>query len=708
MKKDKEKILNYLQEVKTPLKLRRIYKKFKKIEQQRIDFILNSLIDEGKIIKIDKNKYIITGAIDFRIGKLSLNKDGYGFVDPIEGGKGIFIPPRYIGFALDRDIVKCRIMKNKKRDYGIIEEILERGSHKIVGKVIVKNKKLCVRPVDTKIHFDFKLDFKDTLIAKEGNYVVLSIKHISSPKIMPSVKIIENLGNDNPKIDIEILLRKYNIIPDFNDNVLYELDSLNETITEKEINSRIDLRDLLCFTIDGEDAKDFDDAVAIQKLTQNRYRLFVHIADVSYYVRPDSELDKTAYEKATSVYFPDKVFPMLPEKLSNELCSLKPFEDRLTMTCEMVVTAKGDVQKFKIYNSIINSKARLTYNIVQKIIDGDKNVRMKYPYVVNSILEMNELADILERKRLSRGSINFDMPEPRLILDENGIPVDVGKWERLKSHKLIEEFMILANETVAKFISDKKAPSIYRVHEPPNMDKVENFLNIFKLIGIKIPKYKKITPKFFQDIINSVAGRPEENLINFLMLRTMSIARYSTDNIGHFGLASLYYTHFTSPIRRYADLVIHRILKLLIKNKSVKRLKKFSKDNLELICKHITEQSINAQNAERDIVELKQIQFISKEIGNIFEGIITKITEKEIKIELIDSLIWGSVLLKDIKDDYYIVDDSHYFIRGRRNKKTYRIGERVIVKLIDVVEQERIVKFKLVRKVKPIKYPKGN
>ncbi len=699
----KNEILKFIKKYNSPVKLKKIYKYFRNISHTEIDRILDILLDEGAILKISKRKFIATKQRNFIIGKLTVYREGFGFVDPLEGGKGIYIPPKHIRYALNGDIVSCYSFRKRGKIEGRIERIIERGINKIVGKIVKHHKIFYIKPADNKIKIEFKLDIKDKFKVKDGDYVVAQLNFEPSPYKMPSVKIIENLGKEGPHLDIELIIRKYGLITEFPEYVKKELCQISDTIPEEEIRHRIDLRDQLCFTIDGEDAKDFDDAVAIHKLPNNKYRLFVHIADVSYYVKLNSALDRIAYQKATSVYFPDRCIPMLPEKLSNELCSLNPYEDRLTVTCEMVINHQGNVENFKIYESIINSKARLTYKIVQQILEGVKEAKEKFPYVVNALIEMKELTEILINKREKRGSIDFDLPEPELILDESGRPVEIVKSERLLSHRLIEEFMIAANETIATFMYNSGYPSIYRVHDPPNPEKVRDFIRFLRLIGIDIDG-RKVTPKLFQKIIRKIEGRPEESLINYLMLRTMAIAKYSSKNIGHFGLASNCYTHFTSPIRRYADLTLHRLLKLVLYKKYRAKNIKYWETRLDEICKNITDKSIKADEAEREVIELKQMQFISREIGNIFEGIITNISERELYIELIDTLVKGFVPLSEINDDYYVVDTKKYRIVGKRTGKIFRMGDRIIVRLIDVDFHNKRAKFKLIRKVKNIEH----
>ncbi len=697
----KNKILEFLKSYSYPVKEKKIYKEFKSYSVREIGKALKNLEDSGEIFKIRKGLYVSTKNREYVVGKLSVFRAGFGFVDPIEGGNGIFIAPRNIRYALNGDIVKCYIFNNKKKTEGKIEQIFERGNNKLVGIIIKKRKDLLFSPIDKRVNYNFRLDVTDRVKVKEGDYTVAKIEFNQDPNKRPKIKIVENLGKEAPGMDIELILRKYNIITNFSKEELKEADAISEVIPEKEIEKRIDLRGQLCFTIDGDDAKDFDDAVAIQKLKDNRYRLFVHIADVSYYVRTGTKLDNSAYKRGTSVYFPGRCIPMLPEKISNGVCSLNPYQDRLTVSCEMVVNSEGEVEEYKIYKSIINSKARLTYRTVQNIFDGIEEPKRDFPYLINALYEMKELAEILIKKRRERGSIDFDMDDPDVILDSRGMPIEITVSERFFSHRLIEEFMILANETVATFMLNSGVPSIYRVHDTPKQDKVEEFLRFLKFIGVDID-IKSITPKLFQNVLLKIEGKPEENLVHYLMLRTMSLAKYSPINTGHFGLASKCYTHFTSPIRRYADLTLHRLLKLVLDNKFNSKAIVYWKERLNNIANDVTELSANADNVEREIIAVKQLQFISKLIGDIFEGIITQLNNKEISIELIDSLIRGFIPVND--DDNYIFDQKNFSLIDNKKKSSLQIGNRVIVRLLDVNIDEMRAKFKLIRKVKEIKY----
>nr|WP_283401112.1 ribonuclease R [Desulfurobacterium pacificum] len=551
------------------------------------------------------------------------------------------------------------------------------------------------------MRYDVLLTHEDCKKVEDGDYVVVEIVSYPSETRGPVGKVIENLGKKGAKLDIELIIRKFDLPVEFPPEVLEEAEKIPEKVTEKEIKDRVDLRDQLCFTIDGETAKDFDDAVAIEKLPNGNYKLFVHIADVSHYVKPGSALDLEAYKRGTSVYFPDRCIPMLPEKLSNGICSLNPGVDRLTFTCEMEINKKGIVIDYKIYESVIHSKARLTYTIAQKIIDGDEEAQKQFPHVVEPLKHMYELAQILHRKRYKRGSLDFDLPEPVVVLNAEGEPVDIYKAERLWSHRIIEEFMIVANETVAEYMFWTDYPSIYRVHESPDREKLQEFLNFVRSLGIRVPAVKNdIQPKLLQKILEQVEGKPEEKLVNYLMLRTMARAKYSPDNIGHFGLASTHYTHFTSPIRRYADLQLHRLVKMALKGEFTPESIPAWEEKLEIVCKHVTERSINADEAERDVIELKKLQFAANHIGEVFEAIITGVTEQGLYVETIEQVIPGFVHVTNLKNDYYMCIPKQYCLVGEKSGTVFRIGDRVLVKLLNVDLENRKAEFEMVRKLK--------
>jgi ribonuclease R len=699
-----EKIFEALRKLNKPLRAREIAK-FLGIpaeEREALRRKLKEMVKSGKLIKLKGAKFALPEKLNIVVGKFCAFKEGFGFVDPLEGGKGVFIPGRNVSGAMNGDIVAAQVIKELPggKKEGKIVSIIERAVKKIVGRVEKLKRQCFVIPEDKRIRYDVILTGEDCKEVEDKDYVVVEIISYPSDTRNPVGKVIENLGKEGPKLDIELIIRKYDIPSQFPEKVLREAEKIPDRVTEGEIQGRVDLRDQICFTIDGETARDFDDAVAIEKLENGNFKLFVHIADVSHYVKQGTELDREAYRRGTSVYFPDRCIPMLPEKLSNGICSLNPNVDRLTFTCEMEINRKGTVIDYRIYESVIHSKARLTYTVAQKIIDGDKDLSSKYPHVVEPLKLMYELSKILNRKRVKRGSLDFDLPEPVVVLNAEGEPVDIYKAERLWSHRLIEEFMITANETVAEFMFWADYPSVYRIHESPDRDKLLEFMNFVKSLGLKAPSIKNdIQPKILQKILKQVEGKPEEKLINYLMLRTMARAKYSPDNVGHFGLASTCYTHFTSPIRRYADLQLHRMVKMALKGEFNEENVKYWEEELEIICKHITERSINADEAERDVIEMKQLQFAKNHVGEVFEGIITGVTEQGLFLETIEYLIPGFIHVTQLKNDYYICIPKQYCLVGEKTGVVFRIGDRVLAKLLSVDIENRKAQFELERKM---------
>ncbi|WP_456460324.1 ribonuclease R [Desulfurobacterium sp.] len=701
-----KRIFEALHKLNKPLKAREIAK-FLGIppeEREALREKLKEMAKSGKLVKLKGAKYALPEKLNLLVGKLCAYKEGFGFVDPLEGGKGVFVPGRNMAGAMNGDIVAVQVVKEGKdgKREGKIVSIIDRAVKKVVGRVEKYKKHCFVVPEDKRIRYDVILTSEDFKNVEDGDYVVAEIISYPSETRGPVGRVIENLGKSGPKLDIELIIRKYDLPVEFPQEVLEEAEKIPQEVSISDIKGRVDLREQLTFTIDGETARDFDDAVAIEKLPNGNYRLFVHIADVSHYVKPGSALDKEAYNRGTSVYFPDRCIPMLPERLSNGICSLNPDVDRLTFTCEMEINRHGIVVDYKIYESVIHSKARLTYNIAQKIIDGDEEAKRDFPHVVESLNHMYRLAQILHRKRYKRGSIDFDLPEPVVVLNAEGEPIDIYKAERLWSHRLIEEFMIIANETVAEFMFWADYPSVYRIHESPDREKLTEFLNFVKSLGIKVPNIKNdVQPKLLQKILEQVAGKPEEKLVNYLMLRTMARAKYSPDNIGHFGLASTCYTHFTSPIRRYADLQLHRLIKMALKGEFNSDNISFWEEKLERICKHITERSINADEAERDVVQLKQLQYAVNHVGEVFESIVTGVSEQGLFIETVEELIPGFVHVSSLKNDYYICIPKQYCLLGERTKTLFRIGDRVLAKLVGVDVENRKAEFEIVKKLQP-------
>jgi len=652
---------------------------------------LEDLLREGLIVKIRGERYGLPEKMNLVTGTLQGHPYGYGFVIPdAEGEPDVYIPRRYMMGAMHGDKVVARIESKPPggKPVGRIIRILERFHKKIVGRFERGINFGFVVPLDKKIFHDIYVARGNFKKARDGEIVVAEIISYPERNRNPEGKIIKVIGPPAlPGIDTDIIMEEYELPREFPSHVMEEAESLPERVTPAMRRGRVDLRHLKTVTIDGERARDFDDAVSVEKYEDDSIRLWVHIADVSHYVPWDSHLDLEARSRGTSVYFPDMVIPMFPEKLSNGICSLNPQEDRLTVTVEMLFDKKGNRLQYNIYESVIVSDERMTYTNVKKIlVDRDPELMERYKDLVDSFKIMEELCLRLRKKRMQRGSIDFDLPEPEIIMDIQGKPIDIIRAERNIAHRIIEEFMIAANETVAQHMAGRDF--IYRIHEPPDSDKVLEFNEFVTSLGYSY-KLNPSNPKTFQRLLKKFEGKPEERLINQLLLRTMKQARYSTENLGHFGLASSHYTHFTSPIRRYPDLVVHRLLKRTLK----RRRKGYVPDIslLEDIARHSSERERIAMEAERDAVDFKKLEFMKDKIGEKYNGIISGVTAFGLFVELEDIPVEGLVRVTSMYDDFYRLDEKGHRLVGERTGKTFRLGDKVRVKVVNVdVENKKI------------------
>ncbi len=647
--------------------------------------ILSELTAEGKIYKTKKNKYIaVENDSQLETGVLSCNSSrGFGFVRCEGEDNDIFISLDGMNGAYDRDRVLVHIDKkssaNSRRE-GHIIEILERGNEQIVGVIKgIKSGKYAVLPDRREFFSDIFVLPEKAMGAKKGDRVLVSVDKYSD-KGQPFGSVISLLGNSDSIIsclDGVLLSNSYSkTFPEF---VLDEADILPESVTDDDITDREDLRDLLTFTVDGDDSRDFDDAVSLETLDNKNVRLGVHIADVTHYVAEDSNLDKEALKRATSVYFPHMVIPMLPKKLSNGICSLNPDTDRLTLSVFMEFDSDANMHSHKIVKSVIHSHARMTYNNVNKIFDGDDELRSEYSEITPVLERMNELSKKLIQKRKERGAIDFDFPETKIICDDEANPVEVEKVERGDSHKLIESFMLVANETVAETAFWSELPFIYRVHEAPDTEKLTDFNNFIKNLGYSIKgkaDSETIHPKALQDIAEAVKGTPEETMISKMMLRSLMKACYRDTNDGHFGLSARYYCHFTSPIRRYPDLFIHRVLKDFISGRfdEEKRIK-YAKKAVEasLIS---SEKEVDAEIAERDCVDILKAAYMRQHLGESFDATVSSVTPFGI-FAMLDNSCEGLIRYESMQSDYFEYDDKTHMATGRRSGKTYKIGDSI-------------------------------
>ena len=662
--------------------------------------ILDKLEKEYKIQKNRKNKYSIIDENKYIKGTYRGNEKGYGFVIPEnEEMEDIFIPRGNNNNALNEDIVVAEIVKESedgKRKEGKIVSIVKHEKDKVVG-LFVKSKNFgFVIPDDKKFGGDIFISKSNFAKAKNNQKVVVKLTKYPENKKAEG-KIIEIIGGiDEAGVDMLSLVKEYDLPYEFPQGVIEEAKSKGNKVDKKDIPNRVDLRDKTIFTIDGEDAKDLDDAVRVYKNDDGNYMLDVHIADVSYYVTENSLLDKEAIIRGTSIYMLDRVIPMLPKELSNGICSLNAGEDRFTLSCTMEIDKEGNIISSDVYKAVIKVTERMNYKDVQKIIDGrDEEVLEKYKNYIQDFKLMEELAKILKNKRLERGYLNLDLPESKVVLDNNGHAVDIKKYELYFSNEIIEQFMLSANETIAERFYWLEAPFIYRVHEEPDIDKVKELNKFLYNFGYKINKSgDKVYPKEFAKVLDSVKGKTEERVVSNLVLRTLKVARYESENDGHFGIASKYYCHFTSPIRRYPDLFIHRIISKYLENNyelSEKQKEKYEKQ-AEQYAKTSSDREKIATKVERDSIDIKMAEYMQDRIGEEYEGMVSSVTSFGMFVEL-DNTVEGLIRFENLGDEYFEYDEEHKQLIGEKTGITYKIGDRVKIKVINANKETRQIDF---------------
>lgn len=696
----KEKLLAFLEHPQyVGMKRKEITRILEVPENDREEFeqIVKELEKEGKLIETKKGKLMATKSLNMFIGSFISHSKGFGFVS-VEDGDDIFIPIDNVNGAMHRDNVLCRIVRqasNGKRAEGAVIKILDRGQQQIVGTFERSQGFGFVLPDDKKIAQDIFISKDNAKGAVTGHKVVVEIIKYGEERRNPEGKIVEILGHVNdPGVDILSVIRQYNLPVDFPKEVYEQIEQIDSDVLEEDKKDRTDLRNLTMITIDGADAKDLDDAVSLEMLSNGNYQLGVHIADVSHYVTEHSPMDKEALARGTSVYLVDRVIPMLPHKLSNGICSLNPNVDRLALSCVMEIDHKGSVVDHKIVKSVIHSNYRMTYSDVREILE-DKTPALleKYHNILNMLEKMNELRMVLGKKRKIRGSVNFDLPESKIILDENGKPIEIKPYDRSIATNLIEEFMLVCNETVAEDFFWQDIPFMYRVHEVPDDEKMQKLEDFIRNFGYRIKGNKsELHPKSIQQILSQIEGTDEERVITRVVLRSMKQARYMAENLGHFGLAAKYYCHFTSPIRRYPDLEIHRMIKLLVDGKMTEKKTKQMKSKMPEIAKQCSLRERVAEDAERDTDTLKKVQFMEDKIGETYEGIISGVTNWGIYVELLNT-VEGMISLAGLEDDYYMFDEASMTIVGKHSGKSYRLGDHVRIQVAKVSVELKTIDF---------------
>lgn len=684
--------------------LKAIYKALKvkaKDEKRMVRDAIRQLLEEGQLIRDGKGYYHSAESSNLVAGTIEFSRRGTIAFVTTDQGQEIAVPVEFTSSAMHGDKVLIEIVgKWRNLPMGKVTRVLKRSKEKIVGVFEVRRTRGFVIPDDPKIIYDFYVPIECINGAKPHQRVIARITKWPRKGKDPEACIETVLGNvDDPKTDVPAVMAKYDLTDRFPDEVLAELEQLPDDVRQEDIEGRMDLRDEIVFTIDGEDAKDFDDAVSIKKLSKGKYLLGVHIADVSHYVKENTALDKEAYRRGTSVYLLDTVVPMLPFKLSNNLCSLMEDKDRLTFTVEMIIDEEGRVLDFDVAPSVIRSKKRLTYTIVNRLLEGDETIeRTLGKQITDSLKMMHELSLILRQARQKRGAItDIEGGEVEVVMDDKGQVVDIVPRKRGPAEILIEEFMIRANETVAEIFHNAGLPFVYRVHEEPDPETILQLKEYVEALGLKVKFPKTMHPSILQKVLELVKDHPLRSSVEKLMVRSMKRAMYSFTNIGHFGLASYAYTHFTSPIRRYPDLVVHRLLKLYLRQGNrftEKQIEIYSK-LLPKIAQHCSKRERIADEAEWDLLAMKKVEYISRHMDKIFDAVVTNVTRFGLFVEIPDKLISGLVHISTL-DDYYFYDERKNILVGERTGRIFKIGDTLKVRVLRADKIAGEIDFELV------------
>ncbi|HLQ82836.1 MAG TPA: ribonuclease R [Pseudogracilibacillus sp.] len=708
MKELKEQVISYFKETGTrPLSVQELEDALGLTETadfKQLVKVLNELETSGGLVKTRKNRFGLPEKMNLIRGKVEMNKKGFAFIIPDDPEQqDIYVHANELNSAMNNDIVLVRLDKAgvlKHRPEGTVIRVVERANYVVVGTYEDNKTFGFVVPDDKRMPNDLFVTKANSKGAIHGHKVIAHITKYPEGRKNSEGEIIQILGHKNdPGIDIISIIHKHGIKIDFPQEVLKEAEQTPDEIKPSDLTGRKDLRDKTIVTIDGADAKDLDDAIRVEKLANGNYLLGVYIADVSYYIKEDSEMDKEANERGTSVYLVDRVIPMIPHRLSNGICSLNRGEDRLTLGCEMEIDPTGEVVNHEIFESVIRTTERMTYDDVNEIlVNKNEEIRQKFNELVPMFEAMEELATNLRKKRNQRGAIDFDFKESQVIVDEKGHPTDVVIRDRQVGEKLIEEFMLAANETVAEHFHWLEVPFIHRIHENPDEGKLEHFFEFLAGLGYQIKGTKDSThPLELQKALTKVKGEREEMVISKLLLRSMKQAKYDPVSVGHFGLATDYYTHFTSPIRRYPDLIVHRLIRTYLLNNDMnsKTIKKWKKA-LPDIAQHTSAMERAAIDTEREVDDLKKAEYMKDKIGETYPGIISSVTNFGLFIEL-ENTIEGLIHVSYMTDDYYNFDERHQTLIGERTGNIYRIGDEVEVRVIKVNLDEHAIDFEFVK-----------
>jgi ribonuclease R len=660
---------------------------------------LKALVAEGALVMIGGRRFALPDRVDVVTGRLQGHAGGFAFVLPDAAHTAdVFIPESARAGAMHGDRVLAQVERTRPdgRTEGRIVEILERRSAQVVGQIRLERRGAVVAPFDARLDTEVRVAADATLSAADGDMVTVEIQRWPGPGGPAAGRVVEVLGRlDDPGVDTEIILRKHGIADAHAPDAVAQARGRDHAATAAEIAGRSDFRAWEIVTIDGEHARDFDDAISIERLANGHYWLGVHIADVAHYVPEGSALDLDGFARGTSVYFPERAVHMFPSELATGVCSLNPHVDRLVQSCLMEVDEGGEVVRYELHDGVIHSRARMTYTAVNAIVsDRDPALRAEYAALVPAFERMQALFEILNRRRRRRGSIDFDLPEAEVVVDDAGAIAAIVASERNVAHRLIEEFMLLANETVAAHLEREGMPALYRVHETPDPARVEEFEAFVSSLGFSLAAPAgAVHPHHFQHLVDRIRGTPEERPIAFLMLRTMQKARYDAANLGHFGLAAHSYTHFTSPIRRYPDLVVHRVLRELRHGAASAERREELDDALPEVARHTSAMERRAQEAERELLQWKKVRFMVDKVGDVFTGYITGVAPFGLFVELVEHFVEGLVHVSTLADDFYRFDEQTRVLFGERTKKIYRLGDAVRVQVIRVDLHRRQVEL---------------
>ena len=691
-----EKILDIINKHNKAMTYDEILEKLTDEEIPLLPSTLSKLIKDLKIRFTNKGKYAKFDDKSQKIGVFAANKRGFGFVIVDGEDKDYHVSYENVNGAIDGDEVVIKVIDESKHEAAVVRVNKRNLNNLLVGELYTKDDKNFLKLDDDKLNIIVEISSDDLEGAVPGHKIVVKIENKITKSNYYQGKVIRILGHkDDPGVDILSIAARYQINDVFPDEVIEELKSIPDEVSKEELASRKDLTGEVIFTIDGDDTKDIDDAISIKKLDNGNYLLGVHIADVSHYVKDGTALGDEAYLRGTSSYLANTVIPMLPHQLSNGICSLNPDVIRLTISCIMEIDDKGNLVDSEIFESYIKSRKQMTYKNVNKILN-ENIVPNGYDEFVSDLKLMEELSKIIRKNKIEKGYLDFDVPEPKIITDKNGKAIDIQRRVQDTGENLIEDFMIMANETVASTISYMDLPFIYRVHGLPDEEKIRNFLHFINILGYKIhANLKNITPKTIQNILKQLKDKKEYNILSSMLLRSMQKAIYDNVNIGHFGLASKFYTHFTSPIRRFPDLTVHRLLRAYLFNHNIdNQTIDYYNSVLPDIAKHSSEREMAATQCERDVDDMKMAEYMESHVGEVYKGVISTVTNFGVYVEL-DNLVEGMIKIDELDDDYYFYDESTFSLVGKRSHKRYMLGQTIDIIVDSVIKDKGLINFKL-------------